>query len=560
MYLHKKAGMVLLLTGALLANSVTFAFADVVGPGVQTGQTAVSFGGPGEASVPAETEGSRSNVISAGDGKQDDADEGGPGSSGPSQSEASGTITAGPQQTETPAEGTPAPTEESTVPEIPAGETAAPAESAELTEEQAAQLAAEQAAAEQAAAGLNNPLIVPDREPHLQTTALMLSLSNWSAPFVNDQEIVTDAGGFSGVSTFMENIHGDLLYRTYSSANGWSEWVLNGQQTGHGNTWVPVEAVQYRFKGPVADKFDIYYMTTLSDGTQTGWAKNGQTAGTMGQGLHMTGYRLAFFRKGTDVSHLNTSGTLKAAHADGIQNVDGVLRYIDGNGNNFTGWGWIENTQYYFQDSNMVTGWQYIDGFKYYFAEDGHLLTDVEHLLPAGGPYMLKINKQMNCLTVYAKDGDNGFIIPVKAFLTSVGDDTPIGTFRTPEKYRWRLMIHDLHTQYATRLGPGMPILLHSIIYDKPNPFTVWASTYNNLGIARSAGCIRLATIDSKWIYDNCALGTTVTVYNSSDPGPFERPTILFEIPFEQTWDPTDPNVTQEMIAAETQRIIAKFN
>ena len=48
-------------------------------------------------------------------------------------------------------------------------------------------------------------------------------------------------------------------------------------------------------------------------------------------------------------------------------------------------------------------------------------------------------------------------------------------------------------------------------------------------------------------IYDNCAIGTTVVVYNSPDPGPFERPTILYEIPFEQTWDPTDPNLTQDV-------------
>ena len=30
-------------------------------------------------------------------------------------------------------------------------------------------------------------------------------------------------------------------------------------------------------------------------------------------------------------------------------------------------------------------------------------------------------------------------------------------------------------------------------------------------------------------------------------------------IPFEQTWDPSDPNVTQDMINAETARILAKF-
>lgn len=557
MHRRTKAGMIMLLSGAMMFNTVTCAFA----AGTTNGSPTVLLQGPGAASPTPETpasdnsqEGSR--VIHAGQTQNDETSAGGPGVS------SSGTIEQGTGSTAPSGDGTAAPGGNTAMPEgtqTPSGETAPGAGTGELTEEQGAQLEAEQQAAQQEAQQGSNPLTVPDREPRLQTTALLLSQQNWSVPYVNDQEITSEGAGFSAVSTFLENIHGDLLYRTYSTANGWSDWALNGQQTSHAATMVPVEAIQYRFKGPVADKYDIYYMTTLSDGTQTGWAKNGQTAGTMGRGLHLTGFRLAFFVKGT-AGNLNTSNPLAAATADGIQNIDGVMRYIHGgDGSNYTGWGWQENNQYYFKDSYPVTGWQYIDGYKYYFGEDGRLVTDVEALLPAGGPYLLKINKEMNCLTVYAQDGGNGFIIPVKAFLTSVGDDTPVGTFKTPEKYRWRLMIHDLYTQYATRLNPGMPILLHSIIYDRQDPFSVWASTYNNLGIARSAGCIRLATIDSKWIYDNCAIGTTVVVYNGPDPGPFERPTILYEIPFEQTWDPTDPNLTQEQIAAETQRLIAQL-
>lgn len=65
---------------------------------------------------------------------------------------------------------------------------------------------------------------------------------------------------------------------------------------------------------------------------------------------------------------------------------------------------------------------------------------------------MLKINKQMNCTTVYIQDGTNGFIIPYKTFLCSTGDDTPLGDHKTPEKYRWRLMNTDEYCQYCTRL------------------------------------------------------------------------------------------------------------
>lgn len=151
----------------------------------------------------------------------------------------------------------------------------------------------------------------------------------------------------------------------------------------------------------------------------------------------------------------------------------------------------------------------------------------------------------MNCTTIYVQDGENGFIIPYKSFLCSTGDDTPIGTFKTPEKYRWRLMVTGEYCQYLTRLGAGLPILMHSAIYEKPNPYTLYSSTYNFLGISRSHGCIRFTAADCKWIYDHCALGTSVTVYNSPVPGPFDRPALKVIIPSEQTWDPTDDSVPE---------------
>ena len=108
-------------------------------------------------------------------------------------------------------------------------------------------------------------------------------------------------------------------------------------------------------------------------------------------------------------------------------------------------------------------------------------------------------------MTIFAQDGANGFIIPVKTYLTSTGPDTPIGTFQTPAKYRWRDMNHGIFTQYATRIYKGF--LIHSILYSRPDPMTLDPLTYNYLGIAESAGCVRLLYGDAKWVYDNCALG-----------------------------------------------------
>lgn len=542
---HTKAGFALLMAGIMMAGSVTSALAatdataatsGVIDTTKKTEVTGPGAVGPGSTAASTET---------TSDGHTFSTE-----APGSTTTETSGASQAENVQTTAPES---APASEASQ-DVTSGQDNA------LTEDQANQLESEQAAAEaEAEASHTGPLSVPLRQPRLQTTVLLNDSHNWSGAFVNDQQISTDGVPFSSISTFLENIFGNVLYRAYNSATGWTGWALNGQQTFFdGNAWHPVEAIQYRFAGPVNDQYDIYYSALLSDGTQTGWGKNGETVGTMNTGLYLTGFRLAYFAKNT-ASGLDTSNTLKSAHADGIQYVDGQMRYIHGNGDSYTGWGWLGSDRYYFKDSVPVTGWQYIDGLKYYFGEDGKMWSDVESLLGSDGPYLIKINKEMNCMTIYAQDGGNGYIIPVKSFLTSVGDDTPVGTFKTPEKYRWRLMIHDVYTQYATRLGAGLPILIHSIIYDAANPMTVWASTYNNMGIARSAGCIRLVSGDAKWVYDHCTLGTTVQVYNSSVAGPFERPTIAAEIPFEQTWDPSDPNVTQDMINAETARILAKF-
>ena len=67
---------------------------------------------------------------------------------------------------------------------------------------------------------------------------------------------------------------------------------------------------------------------------------------------------------------------------------------------------------------------------------------------------------------------------------------------------------------------------------------------YNGLGAPASLGCVRLQTADAKWIYDNVARGTKVTIYDGDDPGPLGKPDKLVEhIPEEAAngWDPTDP-------------------
>ena len=147
------------------------------------------------------------------------------------------------------------------------------------------------------------------------------------------------------------------------------------------------------------------------------------------------------------------------------------------------------------------------------------------HTASNGRPYYIMVNRAMNTVTVYALDDDGYYTVPVKAMVCSVGrqgHDTPTGTFSIGGRWTWLHMFDDSYGQYATQISGN--ILFHSVCYTKKDPSTLMADEYNMLGSPASLGCVRLQTVDAKWIYDNCTRGTKVTIYDGSDPGPLGKP------------------------------------
>ena len=183
-------------------------------------------------------------------------------------------------------------------------------------------------------------------------------------------------------------------------------------------------------------------------------------------------------------------------------------------------------------------GWRYVKGYKLYFDKKGKLVKDVSKIIGKQSSYVIKVNKKKNCVTVYAKDGRRGYIIPVKAFVCSAGNATPITTARTPAKYRWHRLTGNCYGQWCTRIKQGY--LFHSVMYGRTRNTTLSVSNYNKLGRTASHGCIRLKAGDAKWIYDNCKRRTKVIIYNSSNPGPLGKPKAV-KLPKWHKWDPTDP-------------------
>ncbi len=340
-------------------------------------------------------------------------------------------------------------------------------------------------------------------------------------------------------------------YRAYTTKQGWFPWSNSDQPTPNHDNNDKIQAIQIRMKGYVANRADIYYKVVLNDGTVLDWAKNGQTTGSIGSDRYIVALKITLWNKEIPFPG-KTSVLTQSEHYDGMYvDENGQVQYSTANGAAYSGWVYHGNDQYYFKDGVKLTSWQYIDGYKYLFGEDGKLDKDLEDNLGLTGDYMIKYNKSSRTMYVMAKDGANGYIIPYKTFMSSAGPDTPLGTFRTYVKYRWKFMHDNIYCQFLTRFNG--PFLMHSIIYEnQPTSYHLDSATYNGIEVAQSGGCIRLLSKDASWIYHNVPLKTAVHIYYDPwNKGPVEKDAIEVPIPREQTFDPTDPVIVQQQQAEE---------
>lgn len=162
-----------------------------------------------------------------------------------------------------------------------------------------------------------------------------------------------------------------------------------------------------------------------------------------------------------------------------------------------------------------------------------------------GKPYYIKVNYGAQVVTIYKKDDDGNYTIPFKAMVCSTGDATPTsGVYSIPARWEWLRLQGYVWGHYSTQIKGN--ILFHSVPYlTKGDPGSLEYWEYDKLGTYASAGCVRLTVKDAKWIYDNCANGTKVEFYSSSNPGPLGKPSAKKISNAEgdlKNWDPTDPN------------------
>lgn len=180
------------------------------------------------------------------------------------------------------------------------------------------------------------------------------------------------------------------------------------------------------------------------------------------------------------------------------------------------------------------------------------VLTLALGLLHAGAaenrPYSIAVNRATCTVTVYTQDDSGNYTVPYKAMVCSVGKRgrgvTPTGTFTLSGYNRqWCYMRDGSYGQYACQFKGSY--LFHSVCYKRADPATLMTEEYNDLGQPASLGCVRLQTADAKWIYDNCAAGTQVRIFDGTaadDPlgKPDKRVAYIDPSDPNAGWDPTD--------------------
>ena len=156
----------------------------------------------------------------------------------------------------------------------------------------------------------------------------------------------------------------------------------------------------------------------------------------------------------------------------------------------------------------------------------------------AGSRYTIYVNRSSNIINVV--DSRTGKVVKAMYCSTGVGYSTIGGTYNTVSKMRWHALNGGVYGQYCTRIHGSY--LFHSVYYYRTVKNQMSTREYNKLGSQASAGCVRLAVVDAKWIYDHCDVGTRVVIGESRRMVKPTRSKLKVSTARRTGWDPTDPD------------------
>lgn len=276
-----------------------------------------------------------------------------------------------------------------------------------------------------------------------------------------------------------------LQYSTHVSNVGWMASVTNGAESGKPGSNEQIESVSIQLSGPGSRYYNVWYRVHSANLGWLDWAKNGEYAGTA---------KLNYAAEAIQVVILPKTSAAPGA------------------------------TSRAFVDTK--SGWVYVNGYRRYKDEKGNLLNDVTHLFNPSQK-RITVDCYSGITTVYGyNSATSSYDTPIRAFYCSVGrttSKTPSGTYHIYRKYSSKVMnasdgSYHVWAPYISCFNGA--IYFHGVASVSTTPNQVSAATWAALGNPASSGCVRLAGIEAKWIYDNCPVGTTVYVGSYSSPLP----------------------------------------
>ena len=135
---------------------------------------------------------------------------------------------------------------------------------------------------------------------------------------------------------------------------------------------------------------------------------------------------------------------------------------------------------------------------------------------PTPVPFAMTVDVANQVTTVYGRDENGEYTIPVRRMLCSTGtkaNPSDVGDWVLNGRHaKWCFFPKwgNSYARYWTRINSN--IAFHSVIYTAVSLDAMKTSSYKALGSRASHGCIRLTVPDAKWVYDNIGAGTVVTI------------------------------------------------
>ncbi|WP_072415666.1 GH25 family lysozyme [Collinsella phocaeensis] len=158
------------------------------------------------------------------------------------------------------------------------------------------------------------PGSVAEANQHISTHAHVADIG-WQNQAALDGETAGTVGKAKSIEalkiTLVNQVKtGSVQVRAHVSNEGWQDWTSGtAGTTGRG---LPIEAVQVRLTGEMAESYDVYYRVHAANIGWMGWARDGEEAGTQGYACGVEAVQVLLVEKGGQAPSSSGSATPEA--------------------------------------------------------------------------------------------------------------------------------------------------------------------------------------------------------------------------------------------------------